>query len=356
MRQVADLGLARALAVETDPVVNDQRETIARLSRQLEKMRLGREQLVAAVYAAVKDGISGLTLPPVKGPPKQRKGPSEEVAVAILSDWQLGKRTPSYTSDVCAQRVDLYADKVMALTAIQRADHPVRHLRVWVLGDIIEGVTIFPGQHWLVDAGLYRQITVDGPRIMCGFLRRMLTEFESVHVSCVIGNHGRLGRRGDYDPETNGDRMLYRICQQLMASEERITWTIPDGPGERNWYAIDDIGGYRTLLVHGDQFRGTSGMPWYSLQKKVGGWKMGALAQGFDDVAFGHYHQPTRITLNTVTARCSGSTESHNDYAAEQLAAVGRPSQWLLFVRAGRGVTAEYVVWLDGETTPERTK
>ena len=100
--------------------------------------------------------------------------------------------------------------------------------------------------------------------------------------------------------------------------------------------------------MHGDQFRGGSGgMPWYSVHKKVGGWKMGAIEEDFDDVAFGHWHQPTRITLNSVTARCSGSTESHNDFAQEMLAAVGRPSQWCLFANDDIGITAEYVVWLD---------
>ncbi len=141
--------------------------------------------------------------------------------------------------------------------------------------------------------------------------------------------------------------MLYRICQQILANEPRISWDIPDGHSERNWYAIDAIGDYKTLLIHGDQFRGTSGMPWYAIQKKVGGWKLGAIEYDFHDVFFGHYHQPTRLTLNSVTARCSGSTESHNDYAMEQLASVGRPSQWLMFAKPDWGITAEYVVWLD---------
>jgi DNA repair exonuclease SbcCD nuclease subunit len=75
---------------------------------------------------------------------------------------------------------------------------------------------------------------------------------------------------------------------------------------------------------------------------------MGGIADRFDDVAFGHYHQPTRITVNTATVRCAGSPESDNSYASESLAAVGRPSQPLMFVNPEKGqVTAEYpCVWL----------
>lgn len=320
-----------------------------RLSRQLHQSKASKAELVSAVYQAASDAASALSLDRVIKPPKDNRKKGAETAVALIGDWQLGKVTPTYSSEVCEQRVERYAEKVIELTKIQRADHPVRELRVWVLGDIIEGVTIFPGQAFLVDASLYRQITVDGPRILGNFLRRMLTEFDRVHVTAVIGNHGRLGRKGEYDPETNGDRMLYRITQQLLQAESRLTWDIPDGMGERHWYAVDRIGNYSSLLFHGDQIRGGfGGFPFYGLAKKVWGWKSGAVPEHFDDVAFGHWHQNVTITLNKTIARCNGSTESDNTYAQENLAAMGRPSQRLMYVHPEHGrVSAEYLVWLD---------
>jgi hypothetical protein len=274
-----------------------------------------------------------------------------ETAVAILSDWQLGKVTPSYSSEVCEQRIAQYADKVASLTNIQRKDHPVKALHVWLLGDLLEGELIFAGQAHRIDASLYRQVTVDGPRILGDFLRRMLTVFETVHVTAVIGNHGAIAGpfRKEMDPEANGDRMIYRIVQQLLVKEKRLTWVIPDGPRERNWYAIDRIGNYSCLLFHGDQIRGGfAGFPWYGLAKKVWGWSSGAISEPFQDVALGHFHTPTRATLNRITARVNGSTESDNTYAQEELAASGRPSQWLIFVEPAQGlVTCEYLVRLD---------
>src|SRR5262245_9286373 len=84
----------------------------------------------------------------------------------MLSDWHLAKRTASYNSDVCEQRIEAYADKVLRLTALQRSDHPVKHLRAYLLGDLLEDELIFPGQAHLIDASLYRQVMVDGPRIL----------------------------------------------------------------------------------------------------------------------------------------------------------------------------------------------
>jgi hypothetical protein len=332
---------------------DELRTELRRISLALEREKSRTGVLVDAVERAVASGLMTLTLPPIPPPRPQRSGAgAEEVAVAVLSDWQLAKTTATYDSEICEARVEMYAEKVMKLADVQRADHPVNELRVWLLGDLIESELIFPGQAHRIDSSLYRQITVDGPRILTTFLRRMAQHFERVRVVGIIGNHGAISgqSRRENSPETNGDRMLYRICQQILANEPRISWDIPDGGDRRNWYAVDTVGSYSTLLFHGDQVRGGfGGFPFYGLAKKVWGWKSGAIPEQFDDVFFGHFHQPTRITLNSVTARCSGSIESHNDWAMEELAAVGRPSQWLLFVKPDFGVTAEYCVWLDDE-------
>lgn len=331
-------------------IIRDLKRSNSNLLAKLEQNRLGKEELVEAVYSAATDAISALEIPPVPVPDVDLRSGQEEVAVAVLGDWQLAKVTPAYNSRIAEERIEKYAQKVLRITEIQRSAHPVRRLHVWILGDIVEGELIFPGQAHLIDASLYRQVTVDGPRILGNFLRTMLANFESVHVTAIIGNHGALGgkARRDYDPETNADRMLYRIVQQVMTGESRITWNIPEGAGERHWYAVDQIGNYSTLLFHGDQIKGGfGGFPFYGLAKKVWGWKSGAIPEHFDDVMFGHYHQNTEVTLNSVVARCNGSTESYNTYAQEGLAAMGRPSQRLMYVNPVKGdVTAEYKVWL----------
>lgn len=360
-KSIDSLGLCKfrkengLVEVSVNPVVgkaptseSELKVSYAKLLQEYEKIKTKQDAIADAVYRAVKEDIKDNKITRIPAPVKDKRKHSEEVAVAVIADWQLAKVTPTYNSEICEQRIEQYADTVIRLTEIQRAEHPVRHLHVWALGDIVEGELIFPGQSFLVDGGLYRQITVDGPRIIRNFLTKMLEHFETVTFVGVIGNHGSIGGRArrDHDPETNGDRMLYRIVQLMFENEKRIKFIIPDGRGERNWYAIDTIGNYKSLLIHGDQFGSLSTL--YSFQKKIYGWKVGAIEEDFDDVYFGHFHTPTKMTFNTVQVRISGSPESTNTYAAESLAAVGRPSQALMFIHPEKGiVTAEYNCWLD---------
>lgn len=346
--------------------IQRQRGVIRRSLRRMVDAKVKKAEMVEAVYRGAYDAASALELNPVPKPaPDRRRQGSPEVAVPILADFQLAKVTPEYNSEVCEQRIELLADKVINLTRFHRSATPVRECRVWMLGDIIEGELIFPGQEFLIDASLYEQVCVTGPHIVGNFLRRMLAEFERVHVVGVIGNHGALGGRArrNYHPETNADRMLLRIVASLFesAGEKRITFEIPDGGAERNWYAIDDVGGYRAMLFHGDQVRGHAGIPWYGFDRKVAKWNMGLrdalriIPGGFDDAYCGHFHQHAHFPIGgPTTVRISGSPESFNTYAQEQLASMGRPSQRLLFVRPGLdergipyGVTSEYQVWLD---------
>lgn len=328
----------------------DLRAANHRLLRALDQARAKRAELVEAVYQAAKDAASTLVIPPVERPTLMSVEGRPEVAVAVVSDWQLGKRTPTYNSEVCEQRVGRYAKKVQRLAAIQRAEHPVSELRVWLLGDLVEGELIFPGQAHRIDSSLYRQVAVDGPRILSDFLRRMLATFDRVHVTAVIGNHGSIAGplRREMHPESNSDTMLYRITEQLI-HDDRLTWNIADPTGERGWYAIDEIGAFRALLFHGDQIRGGfAGFPLYGLAKKVWGWQSGAIRESFNHAALGHWHTPDSKTLNHTVIWVNGSTESDNTYAAEEMAAAGRPCQWLLFVDPEKGrATAEYRVWLD---------
>jgi hypothetical protein len=329
----------------------------SRALKALSKRDTDRAELVEAVYRAAKDASLGLAIKPVAAPAKQPKSRrnAEEVAVPLLSDLQLAKVTPTYNSDICEERVEKYADKIIALTNIQRSDHPVRKAHVTVLGDVVEGTMIFPGQSFLVDGGLYEQVTVNGPRILVNFFRRLLSEFDEVEATMVIGNHGRIGGRAskDGDPQDNADRMLYRIVQQIFESmgEKRIKFNIPDAKGDRAWYAVANVGKWRALCMHGDQFRGggTIGtLPFYSVFKKTSGWASGGLDENFDAVLAGHWHQGALLPINKRNVYINGSTESTNPYATEMLSAQQSPSQWLLFVHPEDGiVTAQYQVWLD---------
>lgn len=319
-----------------------------RLARAVDKHKNSRDETVLSIYRAAYDafGSANLVIPERKELRKVGNG-DPEVAVAVLADWQLGKVTPDYDSETLAQRIELYTEKLLNIVEIQRADHPVDTLHVWLLGDIVEGEEIFPGQSHLLDSGLYRQVGINGPEILTKFFASALQNFKKVNVTGVIGNHGSVGGRNRkmYDPESNMDRLLYRIMSLIFKNEPRITFNIPDGRGERHWYAVDRIGTYSSLLIHGDQMPSPSAVQAY--YRKVMGWKDGAIPEQFEDVFMGHYHQQAKMTIGTSTLRISGSPESTNTYAQEYFHSMSRPSQHLMFVHPENGVTSEYSIWLD---------
>lgn len=319
-----------------------------RLAKQVEKHKNINEEASQTIYRAAYDAFANFKLPPVqrKAPRKAGKG-TPETAVAVFADWQLGKVTPDYNSQVLAKRIELYTEKMIEIVEVQRADHPVDDLHVWLLGDIVEGEEIFPGQSHLIDSGIYRQVGVNGPEILSGFLNTALENFDNIYVTGVIGNHGSVGGRNRkmYDPESNMDRLLYKIVSLIFSQNDRIKFNIPDGRGERHWYAVDKIGNYSTLLIHGDQLPSPSSVTAYG--RKVLGWKDGAIPEEFQDVFMGHYHQQTKMTIGSSVLRISGSPESYNTYAQEYFNSMSRPSQQLMFVHPENGVTSEYSVWLD---------
>ena len=348
--------IAKLLAeAESERILELEKANLS-LLRQLDKAKNKTERRVAAVYEAVKTGLSTYRagkIPTPNLPPIKKKG--KEIACAILSDVQLAKVTPTYNTKIAEERVIRYANKIVSLTNIQREATNITKVCVFAVGDIIEGELIFPGQEHTIDSSLYSQVTVDAPRILTQFFVILLANFKEVEVHWVIGNHGHLGGRNrkNYHPDSNADRMLGKIMDMIYAKEKRIKFTIPDSTGDNHWFDIADLGKKcRFFLWHGDNIRGFSGFPWYGFGKKLMGWKTLAsngLMPDFDYAIAGHFHTPTTMYVNDIRLWVNGSTESYNTYALEQLASMGRPCQWLLFAKPNHGVTAEYLVNLQDE-------
>ncbi len=328
--------------------VEDLRRQLAYAQRQVYRLADKRKSMVDAVRESIEDCYRGFKAQV----PRARRAPSgketAEVAVCMVSDLQLGKQTQSYNADVCRERMQRYAERIIKIAQIHNKDHPVDRIHVQLLGDIVEGEGIFPSQPFEIHSGIYRQLCVDGAQIIPEFLLTLLGWFQSVHVTGVIGNHGDLRlKAGTTDPETNVDRMLYKMVQNMFefADQDRITFDIPDGPGERNWYTVDVVYNTRFLLMHGDQIRGGITGFWPSAQRKGLAW-IDAIPEQWTDLHFGHHHTPTMLTVGRRVVRANGSTESSNTYAQETLAAMGAPVQWLGFCHPERGVTSEYWVRL----------
>lgn len=333
--------------VKQEDTDRDLRLALNKALRDLERAHARREELVAAVYRAALDAAMGMVIEPVPEPARDLRKAKPEVAICLLADWQWGKTTPEYNSDIAAARVARYAEKVVKLIEGERAKHPVDEARIYLLGDLVEGEEIFPGQAHRIDSSLYVQLFA-ASQALASLVRTILSSVPRLRVKGAIGNHGAMGGpiRRSYHPETNFDAMVYNIARMLLKDEPRVEWGETFVAGERAWYATDEVMGKRWFLFHGDQVKSASfGIPWYGFNKRLLGWATSV--EPFEYSASGHWHVPVRMQVNAITHWGAGSTESANTFAQEFLASGGqRPSQWLLFA-GERGVTSEWCVYLD---------
>jgi hypothetical protein len=329
--------------IETEHKNADLEKALRRLQRQLADAKAKSADLVAAVEAAARD--AALIAGPAKSvsfPPKRKQGGKRaEIALLHLTDWQLGKHTSSYDTDVCRERVHRVVQKTIRLAGIQRAAHPVDEIIVMLGGDMIENIQTFPGQPFEVDSTLFGMV-FEAANLIEEVLLALLAEFKTVRVYEVAGNHGRIGKKTDGVPD-NWDRILCRIVRDRL-SQDRLEWHEPS-----SWYEIVKAGEYRAMLVHGDQIKSFGGnTPAFGIIRKSTAWSSG-VTESFDDVYLGHYHHVSQFQLpNGGRVFMTGSTESGSEYAREFVAAKGRPSQRLHFIDPKEGrVTAEYIIWLD---------
>jgi hypothetical protein len=333
------------LEAKREALQEELRASNVRLSRQLTQAKAKTGELVQAVYQGAKDAALMTKLPkPVPVPKRSKQKGREEVALLHLTDWQYGKVGATYSPEICESRIGTQlVNKVIQIANIQRADHPINSIHVMLGGDMVEGLNIFPGQAYEVGPHLFEQLFAVSS-LMEKVIRALLAEFDHVEVWEEYGNHGRLGRKGEYPAGDNIDRMAYKVTSQKFVNEKRVTWH-----PSTNWYSLVHIGNYKALLIHGDEIKSFGGnIPAFGIMRKVNAWATGVI-EPFVDAYMGHFHTPMMLTIaNGGRAFITGSPESENEYAREFCAATGIPSQRLNFIDADLGrVTSEYVLWLD---------
>lgn len=318
-----------------------------RLQRQLAKAKAKSADLVAAVYEAAHDAALVMGVPSPVAAPKKDKRKGGETALLHMTDTHVGAVTPSFNTEIAGNRIRETVAKTIALSEIQRADHPVEECVLMLGGDHIEQTGQFPNQAWAVDGSTFKQI-FDAAGLVQEAILTLLANFQKVRVYSVPGNHGRVGRgKGrqslDYESATNWDSILYQIVRDQLQDQNRLEWSYS---GE--WYQIVEIGEYRALLHHGDTIRGFGGnIPAYGILRKHLSWSAGVMPE-FRDAYLGHFHIPMTLPLTNGEGRVfvTPSLVSDSAYAKEWVGSTSIPAQRLHFIHHKRGVTGEFLLWL----------
>jgi len=85
-----------------------------RLLKQLDKAKNKKADLIEALLEAVHTNLRTWDKPKIPKPTVSKRKKDDEIAVAILSDVQLAKVTPDYSTEVAEARVVEYANKIVS--------------------------------------------------------------------------------------------------------------------------------------------------------------------------------------------------------------------------------------------------
>lgn len=356
MADIADEFERAAAKVERDNEVYDLKDALRRANERLRKAKVSSESVAEAAFEGAHDAVLSVERPlvvPYVAPDLSgvRRALKPEWAALHLTDWQGAKRTVSYNSEVMKDRVRQVLANVMTLVEIQRADHPVNDLLIMLGGDMIEGLFNFPTQPYEIDATLFDQF-VTVATLLDEVARWASARFATVRFVAEWGNHGRIGSKRAAVPKAdNADRMTYQLAKAMGSDLLNVVWDITDEDIQRV-----EVGNYRALLIHGDEVGRNGYASPTTLVKHVTSWKAGGYTTGlgepwdFRDAYMGHYHTHAQWPLPDGGGNLfqTGSIESDNRYARDNLAVTATPSQRLHFIDPRKGrVTAQYQVWCD---------
>ena len=298
------------------------------------------ETTESLINQAVTEALKRGKVQPVQ-PPKKRKRNKKQSPEAwlCLSDWQVGKKTDTYSTEVAGKRVRQLTNQAAALI---RKENP-KVLHIVLQGDMVEGEAIFAGQPFEIDEDLWTQAVKTVPKMITHVITKLSPLVPKIKVACVHGNHGRSGfKGGGHSRKTNWDLVAYNtaslMCQ--IAGVTNAHWDISE-----EWFVVQKIAGHGMMCVHGDQIGGGCPFNVAAIYKKAMGWTHNIPDWKF--LSVGHHHTHASGELNKdIYFFLSGSPESGNEFAREKLAQGGLALQRMCFFNTS-GLLSEHLLKMD---------
>lgn len=309
-----------------------EQKKVKQVKQQENKFELINEMIVNAVASA--------TPPIVNVNPTRAIAPSKDKEGHVtlwfeFSDLQLGTLiTAEEMGGINEHNWAIWQTKlaIWKNTAIKKIDfylnhYNIDHVIIAGLGDFVEGINIFKGQEWKVDAHCVDQAIYGANDTAAAFIEIMLTfPTISFRILEVFGNHGRIGSKGEHPYSCSMDKVFLRMLEtQIHAA--RVTnyiWCRNDA-----WFYLASLYGWNHLLLHGDQGMGGlwSNRPTINgLEKGVVRWSQ-MLQQQVHFVHIGHFHQEAALSFNRSSILINGSFIGTSDFAAKVMVASSPPIQ-----------------------------
>jgi len=284
--------------------------------------------------------------PPKTLPPEKllfnKKHETEEMAL-MFSDSQIGQLVDqqesgglgAYSIDIFLERLEFLKVSLKKIFEIHLDNTPYPVFNIFFLGDIVEGSTIFPGQERQTDMHVVEQVMFAVDKI-AEFVAWVAALFPwKVECFCVVGNHGRVGKKGEQSPLNNFDLLTYAFMKERLQKFSNVEVHI-----SKSWWMLVERMKHSFLLVHGDDIRAWMGIPYYGIERSESRYQkmLGRTGEGFHYFCCGHHHQEAAIKSRIFA---NGSWVGGSEFSIKTLQAASAPTQLLFSVHPVFGVTWE---------------
>lgn len=168
-------------------------------------------------------------------------------------------------------------------------------------------------------------------------------QFGRVHVTSVVGNHGRLTRkpRAKNRATDSFDWLVSKMVERGLKHDKRVTMQIAQSAD-----AHVKVYDHRYLLNHGDGFSGGSGISGFLAPLMLGVHRKlkrdAATGQGWDTLVMGHFHSSYFIKGLIV----GGSVIGYNEFAFGLNLPYEEPQAAFWLTTPERGITVSAPIFV----------
>ena len=332
----------------------------ARLQEKLDAVD-AQQSIFDRLAATLESTVEPLALVPYQKTPAPKQAHPVDM-VAAFTDQHADQRIEAaatwglerYNFDIFCLRLERFQKMLIEYAAgVHLPQHRVERLHLFHMGDALHG-DIHDHKHQNAFGNTMRA-AVAVADAQAEMLAGVLERVPYVNLVGVSGNHPRTTvRKNMDDPHDNFDFMILALMQARLAryiDEGRLDIHAP-----RSYSAFVDVRGKLMALNHGDDVRGTWGIPWYGFAKKAA--RVQALVARkdarVDFLWYGHYHTDMSVTDSGTRDVHSGAFTLTDPFAINAVGGGGEPMQSAMIVDDHPGMRSRLLdlpIWLRHEWT-----
>jgi len=335
-----------------------RQEIRQKLAEQAEKKQLTelrkKQAVIDYIIDAVREEVAQIPAPrniPYAKAQKIKHSSSEEIVIPV-SDVQIGEMVHSedvgglgeYSFDIFKIRVEMWKNFVIKMLQRRLQITHIDKIHIPFIGDIVEGMDIFPSQAFHIDMGVVKQ-TIQGAFVFSMAIAEIANAFSHIPIEIehVGGNHGRNGRKGATPYKDNWDRVLGFVMQLHLKDYKNIRVMIPDA-----WFIVKKIKGWNFHFSHGDDIKSSLSIPAYGMLRSHSRETV-MLNMPLHYYQIGHHHTMTMIQNGYGEVICNGNWVGANEFVSKQIKSGNRPSQLMYAVNAKYGICERYVIYFESQ-------